>query len=174
MSPLQMLTAMSAIANGGNLVRPYVAKSIVAADGQVVRETAPMLIRRVISETTARTLATILKGVVTEGTGKAAAVEGFEVAGKTGTSQKVDQATGRYSRHKVVASFVGFVPVEQPRLAIIVAIDEPSTLRWGGSIAAPTFREIARESLKHLRKTPVDREPFQLAEGIRNAAFRLN
>ncbi len=173
-SPLQMLTAMSAIANGGNLVRPYVAKSIVAADGQVVRETAPMLIRRVISETTARTLATILKGVVTEGTGKAAAVEGFEVAGKTGTSQKVDQATGRYSRHKVVASFVGFVPVEQPRLAIIVAIDEPSTLRWGGSIAAPTFREIARESLKHLRKTPVDREPFQLAEGIRNAAFRLN
>jgi cell division protein FtsI (penicillin-binding protein 3) len=173
-SPLQMLTAMSAIANGGNLVRPYVAKSIVAADGQVVRENAPMPIRRVISETTARTLATILKGVVTEGTGKAAAVEGFEVAGKTGTSQKVDRTTGRYSRHEVVASFVGFVPVEQPRLAIIVTIDEPSTLRWGGSIAAPTFREIARESLKHLRKTPVDREPFRLAEGIRNAAFRLN
>lgn len=173
-SPLQMLTAMSAIANGGNLVRPYVAKSIVAADGQVVLENAPMQVRRVISEDTARTLATILKGVVTDGTGKAAAVEGFEVAGKTGTSQKVDRATGRYSRHKVVASFVGFVPVEQPRLAIIVVIDEPSTLRWGGSIAAPTFRDIARESLKHLRKAPVDREPFRLAEGIRNAAFRLN
>jgi cell division protein FtsI (penicillin-binding protein 3) len=173
-SPLQMLTAMSAIANGGNLVRPYVAKSIVAADGQVVLENAPTQVRRVISEDTARTLATILKGVVTDGTGKAAAVEGFEVAGKTGTSQKVDRATGRYSRHKVVASFVGFVPVEQPRLAIIVIIDEPTTLRWGGSIAAPTFREIARESLKHLRKTPVDREPFRLAEGIRNAAFRLN
>ncbi|CBE69355.1 MAG: penicillin-binding protein 2 [Candidatus Methylomirabilis oxygeniifera] len=173
-SPLQMLTAMSAIANGGNLIRPYVAKSIVAADGQVVLENAPMQVRRVISEDTARTLATILKGVVTEGTGKAAAVEGFEVAGKTGTSQKVDRATGRYSRHKVVASFVGFVPVERPRLAIIVIIDEPTTLRWGGSIAAPTFREIARESLKHLRKTPVDRAPFRLAEGIRNAAFRLN
>src|SRR5574337_1133712 len=137
---------MSAIANGGNLVRPYVAKSIVAADGRVIREA------------TARTLASILKGVVTEGTGKAAAVEGFEVAGKTGTSQKLDPTTRRYSRHKVVASFVGFVPVEQPRLAIIVAIDEPSILRWGGSIAAPTFREIARESLKHLRITPGTQE----------------
>lgn len=173
-SPLQMLVAMSAIANGGNLVRPYIAKSIVAADGKVVRENVPIQVRRVISETTARTLATVLKGVVTEGTGKAAAVEGFEVAGKTGTSQKLDPATGRYSRHKVVASFVGFVPVEQPRLAIIVIIDEPSVLRWGGSIAAPTFREIARESLKHLRMTPVTRERLRLAEGIRSAAFHLN
>lgn len=173
-SPLQMLVAMSAIANGGNLVRPYVVKSIVAADGKVIRENAPMQVRRVISEATARTLATLLKGVVTEGTGKAAAVEGFDVAGKTGTSQKLEPATGRYSRHKVVASFVGFVPVEQPRLAIIVIIDEPSTLRWGGSIAAPTFREIARESLKHLRITPGTRERLRLAEGIRSAAFRLN
>lgn len=173
-SPLQMLTAMSAIANGGNLVRPYVAKSIVAADGKVILENAPIPVRRVISEATARTLATILKGVVTDGTGKAAAVEGFEVAGKTGTSQKVDRTTGRYSRSKVVASFVGFVPVEQPQLAIIVVIDEPTTLRWGGSIAAPTFREIARESLKHLRKSPVVQEPFRLVEGVRHAAFRLN
>ena len=173
-SPLQMLVAMSAIANGGNLVRPYVVKSIVAADGKVIRENAPIQIRRVISEATSRTLATVLKGVVTEGTGKAAAVEGFDVAGKTGTSQKLEPATGRYSRQKVVASFVGFVPVEQPRLAIIVIIDEPSTLRWGGSIAAPTFREIARESLKHLRMTPDTRERLRLAEGIRSAAFRLN
>ncbi len=173
-SPLQMLTAMSAIANGGNLVRPYVAKSIVAADGKVIIENAPKPVRRVISEATARTLATILKGVVTDGTGKAAAVEGFEVAGKTGTSQKIDRTTGRYSRSKVVASFVGFVPVEQPQLAIIVVIDEPTTLRWGGSIAAPTFREIARESLKHLRKSPVVQEPFRLVEGVRHAAFRLN
>ena len=173
-SSLQMLTAMSAIANGGILVRPYVAKSIVAADGKVIRENMPMQVRRVISASTAKTLAALLKGVVTEGTGKAAAVEGFEVAGKTGTSQKLDRTTGRYSRHKVVASFVGFVPVEHPQLAIIVVIDEPSILRWGGSIAAPTFREIARESLKHLRTTPVGREPFRLAEGIRHAAFRLN
>jgi cell division protein FtsI (penicillin-binding protein 3) len=173
-SPLQMLVAMSAIANGGTLVRPYVAKSIVSADGKVVRENAPIQVRRVISEATARTLTTVLKGVVTEGTGKAAAVEGFEVAGKTGTSQKLDPVTHRYSRHKVVASFVGFVPVEQPRLAIIVIIDDPSVLRWGGSIAAPTFREIARESLKHLKIAPATGERLRLAEGIRRAAFRLN
>lgn len=173
-SPLQMLVAMSAIANGGVLVRPFIAKSIVAADGKVIRVNTPTQIRRVISEDTARTLATILKGVVTEGTGKAAAVEGFEVAGKTGTSQKIDRATRRYSRQKVVASFVGFVPVERPQLAIIVMIDEPSTLRWGGSIAAPTFREIARESLKHLRRSPTDQEPLRLAEGIRHATFRLD
>jgi cell division protein FtsI (penicillin-binding protein 3) len=173
-SPLQMLVAMSAIANGGILVRPYVAKSIVAADGKVIIENAPMQVRRVISEATSRTLATVLKGVVTEGTGKEAAVEGFDVAGKTGTSQKLDPATGRYSRHKVVASFVGFVPVEQPRLAIIVTIDDPSTLRWGGSIAAPTFREIARDSLKHLGITPGTRERLRLVEGIRSATFRLN
>ena len=173
-SPLQMLVAVSAVANGGTLVRPYVARLVMAPDEKVVHETAPVQLRRVISEETARTLTTILKGVVTEGTGKAAAVEGFEVAGKTGTSQKLDQATGRYSQHKVVASFVGFVPAEQPRLAIVVVIDEPKMLRWGGSIAAPTFREIARESLKHLRITPAAREGFRLAEGILGAASRLN
>lgn len=173
-SPLQMLVAMSAIANGGILVHPYIAKSIVAADGKAIRENGPMQLRRVISEATAKTLTTILKGVVTEGTGKAAQIEGFEVAGKTGTAQKLDPATGRYSRQKVVASFVGFVPTEQPRLAIIVVIDEPRIFRWGGSIAAPTFREIARESLKHLRITSATRERLRLAEGIRSAAFRLN
>lgn len=173
-SPLQMVVAMSAVANGGTLVRPYVARSIRAVEGKVVQEAAPVKLRRVISEGTARTLATILKGVVTEGTGKDAAIEGFEVAGKTGTAQKLDQATGRYSRDKVVASFVGFVPAEQPRLAIVIVIDEPRLLRWGGSIAAPTFREIARESLNHLRITPAARERLRLAERIRGAAVRLN
>jgi len=173
-TPLQMLVAMSAVANGGVLVRPHLVRTITAAEGKVARETAPVQLRRVISDGTARTLTTILTGVVTEGTGKAAAVEGFEVAGKTGTSQKLDQATRRYSQDKVVASFVGFVPAEQPRLAIVVVIDEPRTLRWGGSIAAPTFREIARESLKHLRISPAARGQLRVAEGIRGAALRLN
>ncbi len=173
-SPLQMLVAVSAVANGGTLVRPYVVKSITSPDGKVVREAAPVQLRRVISEGTARTLTTILKGVVSEGTGKAAALERFEVAGKTGTAQKLDPATGRYSRQKVVASFVGFVPAEQPRLAIVVVIDEPRTLQWGGSIASPTFREIARQSLKHLKITPGARERLRLAERIRGAASLLN
>jgi cell division protein FtsI (penicillin-binding protein 3) len=173
-SPLQMLVAVSAVANGGTLVRPYVARSVTGADGKAIGEIRPVQLRRVIAEETARTLVGILTGVVTEGTGKEAAVEGFEVAGKTGTSQKLDRATGRYSRHKLVASFVGFVPAGQPRLAIIVVIDEPKILQWGGSIAAPTFREIARESLKHLRISPANRERLRLAEGAPGAASRLN
>ncbi|MBI2903574.1 MAG: penicillin-binding protein 2 [Candidatus Methylomirabilis oxyfera] len=173
-TPLQMLVAASAVANGGTLVRPYVARSIKAADGKAARHGSPVQLRRVITEETARTLTGILKGVVTEGTGKAAAVQGFEVAGKTGTSQKLEHATGRYSRKKVVASFVGFLPAEQPRLAIVVVIDEPKMLQWGGSIAAPTFREIARESLKHLRIPPAAGGRFRLAEGILGAASRLN
>ena len=173
-TPLQMLVAASAVANGGTLVRPYVARSIKAADGKAARQGSPVQLRRVITEETARTLTGILKGVVTDGTGKAAAVQGFEVAGKTGTSQKLEHATGRYSRKKVVASFVGFLPAEQPRLAIVVVIDEPKMLQWGGSIAAPTFREIARESLKHLRISPAAGGPFRLAEGTLGAASRLN
>ena len=173
-SPLQMLVAVSAVANGGTLVRPYVAKSIMAAGGKVVTENTPVQLRRVIAAETAGTLAAILKRTVTEGTGKGAALEGFEVAGKTGTAQKFDHATGRYSRQKLVASFVGFVPVNHPRLAIIVVIDEPKKLQWGGSIAAPTFREIARESLNHLRIPPAAQERLRVAGGIRGAAARLN
>jgi cell division protein FtsI (penicillin-binding protein 3) len=97
--------------------------------------------------------------VVRDGTGKAAALEGYAVAGKTGTAQKVDPATGRYSGRKVVASFAGAVPAEDPRLAILVVIDEPQLHAWGGSIAAPTFREIAREALKYLRVPPAPPAP---------------
>ena len=87
-------------------------------------------------------------------TGKGAAVPGYSVAGKTGTAQKVDPATGRYSHRKIVATFIGAIPAEAPRLVILVAIDEPETLRWGGSIAAPTFREIAQDAMKYLKVPP--------------------
>ena len=110
--------------------------------------------RRVVSETTARTLMEMLTSVVEDGTGKEAAVPGYIVAGKTGTAQKVDPATGRYSHRKIVASFVGAVPAESPRLVILVTIDEPETLRWGAAIAAPTFREIAQDAMKYLKVPP--------------------
>jgi cell division protein FtsI (penicillin-binding protein 3) len=96
----------------------------------------------------------MLRGVVDDGTGKEAALEEYTVAGKTGTAQKMDPATGRYSHQKIVASFVGAVPAESPRLVILVLIDEPEGLRWGGSIAAPTFREIARDALQYLQVPP--------------------
>jgi len=86
----------------------------------------------------------------------------YAVAGKTGTAQKLDHATGKYSHRKIVASFVGAVPAEAPRLVILVAIDEPETLRWGGSIAAPTFREIAQDALKYLKVPPSPRRDVRL------------
>jgi cell division protein FtsI (penicillin-binding protein 3) len=153
-TPIQFATAFAAVANGGNLMRPYVIRSLRTPDGMQARDTGPVVVRRVISESTARTLLEMLTSVVDEGTGKEAAVPGYAVAGKTGTAQKVDPATGRYSHRKIVASFVGAVPAEEPRLVILVMIDEPETLRWGGSIAAPTFREIARDALKYLRVPP--------------------
>ena len=153
-TPIQFATAFAAVANGGNLMRPHVIRSLRTPDGTQARDTGPVVVRRVISESTARTLLEMLTSVVDEGTGKEAAVPGYAVAGKTGTAQKVDPATGRYSHRKIVASFVGAVPAEAPRLVILVMIDEPETLRWGGSIAAPTFREIARDALKYLRVPP--------------------
>ncbi len=168
-TPLQMITAFSAVANGGYLVRPYLAKSLWDPEGRIVHETTPLYIRRVISEETARTLTAILTRAVTEGTGKAASVPGYTVAGKTGTSQKSDPATGRYSHDKVIASFAGYVPAEQPRLAILVVIDEPRELAWGATAAAPVFREIAREALAYLKVSPAP--PENKARFVR-AAYR--
>ena len=151
---IQFATAFAAVANGGSLLRPHVVRSLRTQDGAVARNVEPAVVRRVISEPTARTLLEMLTSVVEEGTGKEAAVPGYTVAGKTGTAQKVDPATGRYSHRKIVASFVGAIPAEAPRLVILVMIDEPETLRWGGSIAAPTFREIARDAVKYLKVPP--------------------
>ncbi len=153
-TPVQIATAFAAVANGGNLVRPHVVRALRAPDGLLQRQVEPVVIRRVISAETAQTLFGILRGVVEEGTGKEAALAEYTVAGKTGTAQKMDPATGRYSHQKVVASFVGAVPAEAPRLVILVLIDEPEILRWGGSIAAPAFREIARDAMKYLQVPP--------------------
>ena len=153
-TPIQFATAFAAVANGGHLVHPHVVRSLHAQDGSLAREIEPVVVRRVVSERTARTMLDLLTTVVEEGTGKEAAVPGYAVAGKTGTAQKVDPVTGRYSHRKVVASFVGAVPAESPRLVILVVIDDPETLRWGSAIAAPTFREIARDALKYLKVAP--------------------
>ena len=151
---VQIATAFAAVANGGNLVRPHVVRGLTAQDASLSRQVEPVAIRRVISPETAQTLLDMLRDAVEQGTGKQAALEEYTVAGKTGTAQKMDPATGRYSHQKIVASFVGAVPAESPRLVILVLIDEPETLRWGGSIAAPTFRDIARDALKYLQVPP--------------------
>ena len=129
--------------------------------GRPLVQVEPHVRRQPISATTARTLTDILEGVVTIGTGRKAAVPGYRVAGKTGTAQKIDPHTGAYSSHLLVGSFVGYVPAEDPRLAIVVVIDEPKVEAWGGVVAAPVFRRIAEQVLPHLGVSP--QEPIKLA-----------
>ncbi|MGC3973006.1 MAG: penicillin-binding protein 2 [Nitrospira sp.] len=160
-TPLQMVTAISAIANGGVLMKPYVVSEIRNGKGQLVAQNMPQAKRRVISADTARTLTTLLEGVVTNGTGTKAAIPGFRVAGKTGTAQKVDPRTGKYSSTLLVGSFLGYVPAEDPRLAMIVVIDEPRGEGWGGVVAAPVFRRVGEQVLNYLG-VAVD-EPVKLA-----------
>ncbi|MFQ5683655.1 MAG: penicillin-binding protein [Candidatus Binatia bacterium] len=154
-TPIQLAMAYGVIANGGFLMRPFVVREVVSPEGKVLRKTQPYVVRRVISEKTAHTLTSILKGVVRHGgTGLMAGVEGFEVAGKTGTAQKPDLVHGGYSKKKRVASFIGFVPADDPRLVLLVLVDEPQLSVYGGAVAAPAFRNIARGALRHLRVVP--------------------
>jgi cell division protein FtsI (penicillin-binding protein 3) len=153
-TPIQLVMAYGAIANGGFLMRPFVVRRAVAPDGRVLWENQPHVVRRVVSQSTARVLTSILKGVVDEGgTGVMAGVEGFEVAGKTGTAQKPDPARGGYSK-KRIASFIGFVPADEPRLVMLVIVDEPETSVYGGTVAAPGFRNIAAASLQRQAVAP--------------------
>jgi len=152
---LQLVMAMAAIANGGKLMRPYVVRAIVDESGRTVKETFPQVTRRVISKKTADKASWILESVVSdEGTGASASIDGFRVAGKTGTSQKVDPGTKRYSWSKYVATFVGFVPADDPELAILVSIDEPKGVHYGGLTAGPVFRDVGQWSLNYLRVNP--------------------
>src|SRR5919106_1775379 len=154
-TPLQMVMSYAAIANGGFLMRPYVTRRVISPQGEVVLEIQPHVVRRVISEKTSKSLAAMLRGVTIEGgTGVMANVDGFEVAGKTGTAQKVDPVQGGYAAKKRVASFVGFVPANDPRLVALVLIDEPQVNVYGGVVAAPAFRNIAQAALRHLAVAP--------------------
>jgi len=149
-TPLQMVSAVSAIANDGVLMKPFIVSQVRDQKGQPVKEALPQVRRRVVSPATARMLTTIMEGVVTNGTGTKAAIPGFRAAGKTGTAQKVDPRTGAYSSALSIGSFVGFVPADAPRLAMIVVIDEPQGEAWGGIVAAPVFRRVGEQVLTYM------------------------
>ncbi len=150
-TPLQVLRAYSAVANGGYLVKPHVVSEIVTPGGQQIYAFRPPAEKRVISEKTAETFRGILKTVVEEGgTATEAAVDGNQVAGKTGTAQLIDPATKRYSHQKFVSSFVGFVPADNPKLAMIVIVYEPKGAIYGGVVAGPMFKNIASQSLSYM------------------------
>ncbi|RDI74991.1 Cell division protein FtsI/penicillin-binding protein 2 [Gaiella occulta] len=144
-TPLQMVSAYATIGNGGVRRTPYLVEKVGSRKARVPAG------RRVVSTATAQRMMAMFRGVVVEGTGTEAAVPGYTVAGKTGTAQKAER--GRYVR-KYVASFVGLVPAKKPRLAILVMVDEPRGNIYGGVVAAPAFRDIARFDLQYLEVLP--------------------
>ncbi|HSB40522.1 MAG TPA: penicillin-binding transpeptidase domain-containing protein [Methylomirabilota bacterium] len=162
---VQMVAAFSAVANGGRLMQPQIVRAVLDAQGRELRSFEPKTVRQVISPETARTLTEMMVNVVANGTGRHAAIPGYDVAGKTGTAQKMDPATRRYSRAPGVLSFVGFVPADDPRLAMIVLLDEPKTEKWGSEAAAPMFAAIGREALRYLNVAPRDSSPVPIVRG---------
>ncbi len=154
-TPLQLVTATAAFANGGLLVEPFLVERVTDAEGHLVSRHLPEIRRRVVSEKTAHLVRNMMIGVTEEGgTGTRGAVPGYLVAGKTGTAQKVDPVAGGYSIDKRVGSFVGFVPADNPAIVMAVVIDEPKGVTYGGVVAAPAFSRIAGQALTHLNLLP--------------------
>lgn len=152
-TPLQMAVAYSVIANGGNWVKPHVLREMRSPDGSVLFRAQPEM-RPALKAETVEKLRSMMEGVTLRGTAKLAQVEGYSAAGKTGTAQKIDPQTRAYSTTKFIGSFVGFAPVSNPEVVIIVVIDEPQGAYHGGDVAAPVFREIAEQILPELNVTP--------------------
>ncbi len=150
-TPLQLITAVSSIANDGRLMKPYIVRKILGKDNTVIKEYRPQTLHQVISPQTAHTLTHVLKGVVTRGTGKLAAISGYQVAGKTGTAQKIDKTTGLYSNSQYIASFVGYFPADDPQITILVIFDEPDKSQyWGSTVCAPVFSVIGQDIGRYL------------------------
>lgn len=147
-TPLSMLTAISAIANGGELMWPHIGMDLQAPGGGVVRRIAPRAVRRVLSPQTAHTVQSLMASVVEQGSGRNAAISCYSIAGKTGTTQKY--VGGRVGEGMYIASFLGFAPAHGARVALYVMIDEPQGLYYGGQVAAPVFRAIMVDTLRQL------------------------
>jgi stage V sporulation protein D (sporulation-specific penicillin-binding protein) len=172
-TPIQLLTAVSAIANGGKLMVPRVVSKLVDNEGNVVKTIEPVVKRQVISESTAKTLLELMEGVVSEGTGSNAYVPGYRVAGKTGTAQKI--IDGRYAPGKYIGSFVAVAPADDPKIAVLVIVDEPQGVYYGGSVAAPVAGDLIEETLNYLdvppKYTEEEKEKYentQIVPDVRN------
>lgn len=148
MTPLQLATAVSAVVNGGNLMQPYVLDRIVANDGTVILQNEPTVVRRVISEETSALVREIAESVVTNGSGRNAAVAGYRIGGKTGTAQKYED--GKIADGKLIASFIGFAPADDPEFVCLILVDEPQVgTVFGSTVAAPFVKQMLEETLRH-------------------------
>lgn len=167
-TPLQMVMAISAIANHGALMQPRLVDRIMSADRKTVQTLEPVMVRQAVSARTAALMVDALESVVIEGTGKKAAVEGVRVAGKTGTAQRYDPISKKHQSSRRVVSFAGFAPVEQPKLACLVVLDDPKTEDktelYGGKLAAPLFAEIVKNALEQMAVAPARRPQLTLAQ----------
>ncbi|MEG1547556.1 MAG: penicillin-binding transpeptidase domain-containing protein [Clostridia bacterium] len=147
-TPIQLASAVGAAVNGGNLMQPYVVDRIVAHNGEVILQNKPTVVRRVISEDTSKTVRTILESVVAQGSGKNAGIPGYRVGGKTGTAQKYEN--GKVADGKLIASFIGFAPADDPQFVCLILVDEPKVgTIFGSTVAAPFVKEIMEETLRH-------------------------
>ena len=174
-TPIQLISAVSAIANGGLLYRPLVVAGLRRDNNALSRGgvLTPVEPRRVIQPEAAATLRRLMEGVILNGTGPLAHLEGWTAAGKTGSAQKIDPATGRYSRTQLIASFTGFAPINNPAATILVSLDSPVGQHEGGQVAAPVFKRIAEQVLAYLdvpRDVPVEPRLIQVAYQDRNAS----
>ncbi|CAH2212741.1 PASTA domain-containing penicillin-binding protein [Tepidibacter aestuarii] len=153
-TPIQLITAVSSIANNGKLMKPRVVKEFINSNGDVVERFEPEEVRTVISEDTAKLLRSIMEDEVTQGGGKNAYISGYHVGGKTGTAQKV--INGRYADGKYISSFVGIAPADNPKVVVLVVVDEPNVQSYyGGSVAAPAVKDIIYNTLRYLNVKPV-------------------
>ena len=152
-TPIQIVNAFAAIANGGKLMKPYIIDEIRYSDGEV-KKSQPQFLRQIILEKTATTLSAMLASVIKYGHAKRAGVEGYYVAGKTGTAQVADQETGKYSTTATIHSFVGFAPIENPRFVMLTKLTHPRSVEFAASSAAPLFGEIAQFLLNYFRVPP--------------------
>ena len=153
-TPLQLIMAVSAIANGGKLMKPYILKKVIDSEYNIINQFRPQDVHRVISDKTASTMIQILQEVVNDGTGKRAKLKDYSACGKTGTAQKFDFSLGKYSNEKFTSWFVGFAPAMDAEIAILVMLDEPKGSYYGGTVAAPVFQEIAEKVLPYLSIPP--------------------
>ncbi|MGQ0793932.1 MAG: penicillin-binding protein [Deltaproteobacteria bacterium] len=151
---IQLAAALSAVANGGELMKPYAVKKIIGLDGKTLKENKPQVVRQVISYDTASDITQMLEDVVQEGTGKKASIMGYRVAGKTGTAQIPNPETKGYYADRYNSSFIGFAPADDPKITVIVAVENPRTSQYGGVVAAPIFKGITEKTLFYLGVPP--------------------
>ena len=163
-TPLQELRAICAIANGGELLQPYIIDRIVAPNGEVIRKGEKKVVRNVITPEVAAQMRAMMEKVVSEGGGKTARIKGYRIAGKTGTAQKISEYGG-YAAGQYIASFVGFVPADKPQYAMLVVLDNPRGAFYGSQVSAPVFRDTLQQILVAKGIQPSNSEGLPSFEG---------